>query len=374
MCKINGKKLGELRTKAGISQKQLASEMGLSTSAIKNYEHGTSNPSDDKVDRICMILKINRGDIEMHDVGYNFMDQRSKTVEKMRQKKGFVRISTPEQTEIWIADRCKKDDSEVKSEIKSAFNNSFGIGQKRYILIDPTFVHVPDWQRDTDMAKATEIAKNFNEDKFDPIKAYATPNGMLDIADGLHRIVALIMYNEEMEKQNRKEDKLKALVEILNCDEYDAALTFLGQQSGRKPMTVSDTYRAGIKANVEEYVEFKSLFESENIQITAEKEHLSNPVGKITPSATALRWVMRDREILLKAIHLIKKLEWCGSEKNAFVLRNFATIKKLYANYGNEVDTMLLLNCKGAVFYESKVVPIKSNAELYDMLSAEISK
>ena len=57
MCKINGKKLGELRTKAGISQKQLASEMGLSTSAIKNYEHGTSNPSDDKVDRICMILK-----------------------------------------------------------------------------------------------------------------------------------------------------------------------------------------------------------------------------------------------------------------------------------------------------------------------------
>lgn len=28
MCKINGKKLGELRTKAGVSQKELAKEEG----------------------------------------------------------------------------------------------------------------------------------------------------------------------------------------------------------------------------------------------------------------------------------------------------------------------------------------------------------
>ncbi len=118
------------------------------------------------------------------------------------------------------------------------------------------------------------------------------------------------MYNEKMEKQNKKEDKLKALVEILNCDEYNAALTFLGQQSGRKTMTVSDTYRAGIKANVKEYIEFKNVFEDENIQITAEKKRLSNPVGKITPSATALRLVNRDREMLIKSIHLIKELEW----------------------------------------------------------------
>ena len=34
----------------------------------------------------------------------------------------------------------------------------------------------------------------------------------------------------------------------------------------------------------------------------------------------------------------------------------------------------LLDNCKGAAFYESKVVPVKSNAELYDILSAVINK
>lgn len=374
MCKINGKKLGELRTKAGVSQKELAREIGVSPQSISHYENGITNPEDINIEKICMILKIKKEDIEIHDVGYNFMDRESKTVHRARLQKGFVRISTPEQTEIWIVNKCKKNNNEVKSEIKSAFKSAFGIGQKRYILIEPTFVHVPEWQRDTDMAKAIEIAENFNEDKFDPIKAYVTPNGTLDIADGLHRIVALIMYNEQMRNQGKAEEQIKALVEILNCDEYNAALTFLGQQSGRKPMTVSDTYRAGIKANVKEYVEFKSLFESENIQITADKERLSNPVGKITPSATALRWVMRDRKMLLKAINLIKRLEWCGSEKNAFVLRNFSTIKKLYSNYGDEVESKLLENCKGAVFYESKVVPVKSNAELFDILSAEISK
>ena len=373
MCKINGKKLTEIRMERGLSRADLATKIGMSKSSVVKYETGVANPSDKVADKICMILKVNRGEIEIHDVGYNFMDQESKTVHRVRTQKGFHRYSTPEETEKIISTECKVNDEKVKSEIKSAFNLSVGIGnRKKYIQIDPTFVHVPAWQRDTDIAKAMEIAENFNEDKFDPIKAYVTPNGMLDIADGLHRIVALIMYNEKMEKQNKKEDKLKALVEILNCDEYNAALTFLGQQSGRKTMTVSDTYRAGIKANVKEYIEFKNVFEDENIQITAEKKRLSNPVGKITPSATALRLVNRDREMLIKSIHLIKELEWCGSEKNAFTLRNFSIIKKLYANYGDEVKAKLLANCKGAVFYESKVVPVKSNAELYDILSAEI--
>ena len=110
MCKINGKKLGELRTKAGISQKQLASEMGLSTSAIKNYEHGTSNPSDDKVDRICMILKINRGDIEMHDVGYDFTHGESKVVGAARKRLKDRRYRKPSMVNAFILENRKKSE------------------------------------------------------------------------------------------------------------------------------------------------------------------------------------------------------------------------------------------------------------------------
>lgn len=363
MCKINGKKLSEIRIEKGISRMELASRIGLSKSSIQKYETGVANPSDKVADKICMILKINRGEIEMHDVGYNFMDQRSKTVDKYRMQKDFHRYSTPEETEIWIVNHKKANENEEKEEIKTAMKYPQITGKKKYILISPTMIHIPEWQRSTDMAKATEISENFNEDKLDPIKVYYI-NGKLYAADGAHRLIALIMNGEE-----------KIQVEILNCStEIEAALTFLGQQSGRKPMTINDTYRAGIKGNVPEYLAFRDVFTSAKIQITAEKEKIDNPIGTITPSARALRWANRDKEMLLKAIRLIKELEWCGSEKNAFTLRNFSTIKKLYANYGDEVESKLLNNCKGVVFYESKVVPVKSNAELYDILSAEISK
>lgn len=72
MCKINGVKLSEMREKAGLSQKALAKEVGVAESTISNYETGKSNPPEDKVEKLCFILKINKDDIEIHDVGYSF--------------------------------------------------------------------------------------------------------------------------------------------------------------------------------------------------------------------------------------------------------------------------------------------------------------
>lgn len=80
-------------------------------------------------------------------------------------------------------------------------------------------IHILDWQRNTDMAAVQEIAQNFNEDKFDPIKVYIK-NGKLVVVDGAHRIVAFVINRET-----------KILVEILNCNEHEAILTFLSQQS-----------------------------------------------------------------------------------------------------------------------------------------------
>lgn len=371
MCKINGKKLAEIRRENGLTQAQLAKKMGVSEATIGFYENGRTNPPDENVDKICVILKINKGDIEIQDVGYSFTDQRSKVVNNVRKRKGFIRYLTPEQTEEWISNERKLSAEEEEAEIKNALKSSFGIGNKKYILIYPELIHIPEWQRNTDMAKAEEISQNFNEDKFDPIKGYLKNGFCVDVADGAHRVVACVNTN----KDKKKEDRMKVLVEILPCDEHDAVITFLGQQSGRKPMTVSDTYRAGVKANIQEYIDFKHLFEEENIQITVEKNKLDNPVGKITPSSTALRMVERDKEVLIKIINLIKNLDWCGSEKNVFVMRNFFVLKKLYAQFGEDaVNAKLMENCKGAVYFESKVAPIKSNAELFDMLSAEINK
>lgn len=82
MCKINGVKLTEMREKAGMSQNALAKKLGVAESTISNYETGRSNPSEEKVDKICFILKINKDDIEIHDVGYSFSDSMGKTYEK----------------------------------------------------------------------------------------------------------------------------------------------------------------------------------------------------------------------------------------------------------------------------------------------------
>lgn len=362
MCKINGKKLAELRSNAGISQKKLGEKVGLAPSTINGYETGAHEPSSETVNKICMVLNVSKDDIEIHDVSYNFLNNSSHVVEKVRKRNGFKRYSTPLETETYINSTRTISQEEENREVKNALKNSFGIGSKKYILADPKWVHIPEWQRDTDIAKAMEIAENYNDDKFDPVKAYVD-NGKLIVADGAHRVIAFIINGE-----------FKILVEILQCNEHDAVLTFLDQQSGRKTMSISDMYRAGVKANIKEYIHFKELFERYDVQITAEDRKIENPIGEIRPSSSILRMVERDRETLVKAIELIKKLEWCGSEKNAFVMRNFSVIKKLYATFGDSTEKKLLQNCKGAVYYESKVAPIKSNAELFDMLSDEIKK
>lgn len=361
MCKINGKKLSEIRMKKGLSREELATKIGMSKSSIEKYEIGTANPSDKVVDKICLLLKINKNDIEVSDVGYSFTQGISRTVDYARRKKDFVRYSTPHQTEEFVQAHSNAEESMEVKEVDCALKNSFSIASKRYILINPTFIHIPDWQRDTDMAKVQEIAQNFNEDKFDPVKVYIK-NGKLYVADGAHRIVAFVI-NEE----------IKMLVEVLNCSEYEAVLTFLGQQSARKAMTVADTYRAGVKANIREYIDFKNLFEDYNIQIITDDNKLDNPIGKVAPSRTLMRMVKNDTKTLEDTIRIIKVLDWTGSEKTPFALRMFQVFKKLFANYGEElVSDELIRHCKGASYFENKIAPVKSNAEMYDILAKAI--
>lgn len=361
MCKINGRKLKELREGANISQTKMATEIGIGRSTLSDYERNiTEDIPTETVDKICMILRINRNEIEMQNVGYDFAQGESKTVSTVRREKGFVRFSTPLNTEKWI-DRKRNGLDEAK-ETKIALANSFGIGKKKYILITPTCIHIPTWQRDTDMAKAREISDNYAEAKFDPIKVYMGSDGKLYVSDGAHRLVAYV-YNDEA----------KILVEVLDCTEKEAILTFLGQSSGRKAMTTNDTYRAGVEANIEDYLNFKEFFERHNVQITAENETVQNPIGTIRPSMQMLRMVKYHKEDLEKIMNLIRKLEWCGSEQNVYILRTFLVLKKMYSTFGEGVEKRLVDRCKGATFYESKVAPIYKNAEMFDMLSAIIS-
>ena len=151
MCKINGVKLTEMREKAGMSQNALAKKLGVAESTISNYETGRSNPSEEKVDKICFILKINKDDIEIHDVGYSFSESVSKTVQHYRRKKDFQRLMVPGELEAWIQEKKTISDEKEKATLKNKLRSAVTLGYKKFITIDPTCIHIPVWQRDTDM-------------------------------------------------------------------------------------------------------------------------------------------------------------------------------------------------------------------------------
>ena len=372
MCKINTSKLVEMRKNAGMTQEELANKVGISRSTINQYENGKAEPSEKNIINICNYFNITKDDLEMHDVGYDFLNRMGNLENRLRNREGFVRYSDPRETEKWIAEHRTLTEEQEIGEIKNALCSSFTFCGKEYIAIDPSLIHVPDWQRDTDMAKAMEIAENYDDKKFDPIKVYLTDEGKAIGADGIHRDVAMIMVNA---KAKDKYDRKKVIVEVLHCTEHEAVITFLTQQSGRKTMSVNDTYRAGIKANIAEYVVFKELFVRNNIQITAEYEKLEKPIGTVRPSTAILRMARSNYKILETIINLIKKLNWCGSDcKGVFTMRIIGTLNKILAMYGDDAIAILIKNCKGATYYDSEISPVGTNSLLFDKLAEIVGK
>lgn len=106
MCKINGKKLAEIRKENGMTQKQFAEALGVSKSAIQNYERERNEPTPENLKKICMLLKINQGEIEIHEIGYDFLRDEGKLTSAIRKKNGFVRYTSPEQTQAWIMNKA----------------------------------------------------------------------------------------------------------------------------------------------------------------------------------------------------------------------------------------------------------------------------
>lgn len=108
MCKINGKKLEEIRIERGLSRSDLATKLGMSKSSIQKYEGGIANPSDKVADKICVILKVNRGEIELHDIGYDFTHNESKVVGAARKRLKDRRYRKPSLVNAFILENKKE--------------------------------------------------------------------------------------------------------------------------------------------------------------------------------------------------------------------------------------------------------------------------
>ena len=64
--KIDPSALRHYRTKANLTQRQLAEKISVSQSAISFYEDGQDQPSDEIIDRMCEALEIGRIDLQFN--------------------------------------------------------------------------------------------------------------------------------------------------------------------------------------------------------------------------------------------------------------------------------------------------------------------
>ena len=96
MCKINGKKLANFRTENGMTQAQLAKKLGMTASTIYNYESGKSTPSDEVVEKICMLLRINKDEVEIKNVDYDFKSGSNSIIDHAR-KAVMVKVMGPQE-------------------------------------------------------------------------------------------------------------------------------------------------------------------------------------------------------------------------------------------------------------------------------------
>jgi transcriptional regulator with XRE-family HTH domain len=58
-----GKRLQALRTERGMTQEQLAAEIGVTVESISNMERGIHGPSFEKLERIARALRVPEGDL-----------------------------------------------------------------------------------------------------------------------------------------------------------------------------------------------------------------------------------------------------------------------------------------------------------------------
>lgn len=165
MCKINGKKLAEIRKENGMTQEQFAEVLGVSRTAIQNYEKERSEPTPENLKKICMLLKINQGEIEVREIGYDFLNDEGKLTAQIRKKNNGITTNehTPQgrwrnrdkaiisiflTTGIRCSALMKLDITDIDIKKKTLFVTDKGDKVSSYYVSDETMQIVEKWIND----------------------------------------------------------------------------------------------------------------------------------------------------------------------------------------------------------------------------------
>lgn len=235
---------------------------------------------------------------------------------------------------------------------------------KMTLVVNPLYIHIPEWQRDVRIDRALCIGNNYNSAKWETPKIICI-SGKFYVVDGQHRIYGTFKSGIEC-----------VVVEYLDITEKEAIDLFLNQTKERTGMTQADYYKAAIAGEKPDYLQFRDICKKNNVRIKGDTtDTVKNPVGIFTSLSDGIGLVNSNPELLNRILRLIGKLQWNGgevlSEGKAYSAKVIRVLKKLYAYYDGrekELESILLNNCKGAVYFRNNLYE-KWQDSLFDFLA-----
>lgn len=252
----------------------------------------------------------------------------------------------------------------VNTMVKNAKANN-RIGDKLLMVIDPKYIHIPEWQRNIRLEKAYAIGNNYDKYKWDAPKILLFEDKYLCI-DGQHRIFGAF--------KAKKED---VVCEVMECTMEEAIELYLNQTTDRTKMQSKDIYHAALAAGKPEYVELERICHKNNVAVKGD-EKSENTVGTLTSISDGISLIKTDPQLLDDILTLIGKLEWNGYADSyngkAYTAKIIRVMKRLFAYCDGRHDQMeeaLLARCKGTEFFVNNLID-RTQAQIFDFLSAVV--
>ena len=234
------------------------------------------------------------------------------------------------------------------------------IGDKLQIVINPVYIHIPEWQRRIDITRAMAIGTGYNKYKWDVPKVLYN-KGKLWVIDGQHRIYGAF-----------KANKTGVVVEILECSMEEAIKIFINQSNDRKRMSPSDVYFAALEAKDEVFVKLSEVCHKHGVAIKG--EYLPNAVGTYSTIKDVITGM--PIETVDKILGLLGKLQWNGYADTyngraygAKFIRAFRALYGYYNGRTEEMENIIIKNCKGTEWFVNNVMDM-AQGQVFDYLSA----
>lgn len=249
----------------------------------------------------------------------------------------------------------------IANMVKNAKMNS-RIADKLLMVVDPSEIHIPDWQRRIKLERAYSIGNNYNSYKWDEPKVLLY-KGILLCIDGQHRIYGAF-----------KAGKEGVVVEVMECTLEEAIDLFLSQSSDRAKMQPMDIYHAALAAMKPEYVKLHDICAKHNVAVKGD-DITDNTVGTLTSISDGIGFTKANPELLDRMLALLGKLGWNGYADSyngkAYTAKIIRALKRLYAyceGRTTEMEEALIKNCKGTEFFVNNIID-KTQAQIFDYLS-----